>query len=160
MALEVERKFLCNLTIQEARQLAFTSRFIRSIYLESTPEKSFRVVRDTRVDDIIDCKWTEKTSTGSLLARTEVEEFLPGTIFDILDNMNYPTINKQRFLINVNGSVWEVDFFEDYDFVIAELEFKNVKEANKFTDFPYWIGKEVTEDPFYLNCNLANKNAN
>lgn len=157
MALEVERKFICNLTIQEARQLAFTSRFIRSIYLENTPEKSFRVVKDTSMDGIVSCKWTEKTSTGNLLARTELEEFLPSNIFDVLDEMNYPTVNKQKFLIEINGSIWEVDFFEDYDFVIAELEFKNIKEADNFSDFPHWVSEEVTGNPFYLNCNLAVK---
>ena len=39
--------------------------------------------------------------------------------------------------------------------VIAELEFNNIEEATNFDDLPPWIIKEVTDDPFYLNCNLA-----
>lgn len=155
MALEIERKFICNLTKDQAKSLAFSSRTVKSIYLKNTTKASIRVVKDTNSHGIVDCKWTVKESTGDLLAREEKEDFLPELIFDILDTLNYPTVNKERFLINVNESIWEVDFFEDYDFVIAELEFKNIKEANNFTDFPIWLGKEVTYDPSYLNCNLA-----
>lgn len=157
MALEVERKFICTLTEEEAKRLSFSHRTVKSIYLESTPQRSLRVVKDISRDGIASCKWTEKQSTESLLARIEKEEFLPGNIFDILDNLKYPTVNKRRYVIRHLDHIWEVDFFEDYDFVIAELEFKSVKKAKSFTDFPPWIGKEVTEDPFYLNCNLANK---
>lgn len=158
MALEIERKFLCTLTREEAIKLCFSSRSVKSIYLQNTKEASTRVVKDTFEDGRVIAKWTQKTSTGDLLVRTELEDVMPSLVFDSLDDGTYPTVSKHRYLIDVNGSTWEVDFFDNYDFVIAELEFENKETALNFTDFPSWIGEEVTNDPSYLNCNLAARN--
>ena len=155
MALEIERKFLCTLTREQAKELSFASRSIKSIYLENTPTQSTRVVKDSLDTGEVICKWTEKKSNGSLLARIELEDIFPTLIFDTIDNGGYPTVTKHRYLININNKIWEVDFFDDYDFVIAELEFKTLEEAENFIDFPSWIIKEVTHNPYYLNCNLA-----
>ena len=155
MAFEIERKFLCSLTREEAEKLSFTSRQVKSIYLESTKEKSFRVVKSKYIDGTINCEWTEKKTLENSIARSEEEWYLPTKIFDSLDNLGYPTIEKQRFLIDDNNNIWEIDFFEGYDFVIAELEFNSLEEATNFDSLPPWIIKEVTDDPFYLNCNLA-----
>lgn len=155
MAFEIERKFLCSLTREEAEKLSFTSRQVKNIYLESTKEKSLRVVKSKYIDGTINCEWTEKKTLENSIARSEKEWYLPTKIFDSLDNLGYPTIEKQRFLIDDNNNIWEIDFFEGYDFVIAELEFNNIEEATNFDDLPPWIIKEVTDDPFYLNCNLA-----
>lgn len=155
MSFEIERKFLCSLTREEAEKLSFTSRQVKSIYLEISKKETLRVVKDTQSNGDVCCKWTEKKSTDTSVVRTEFEEVFPTKIFDSLDNLGYPTIEKQRFLIDVNGYAWEVDFFDGYDFVVAELEFNNIEEATNFDDLPPWIIKEVTDDPFYLNCNLA-----
>lgn len=155
MALEIERKFLCSLSYDDAHSLAFDARHIRSIYLENTPKGSFRVVRDILSDGTTKCKWTDKRSTNSNVSRIEIEEELPEIIFRGIDNQGFPTINKERFLIKVDDHIWEIDFFEEYDLVIAELEFDTIEEANAFIDFPSWIIKEVTDNPSYLNCNLA-----
>lgn len=155
MALEIERKFLCTLTREQAKELSFASRSIKSIYLENTPTQSTRVVKDSLDTGEVICKWTEKKSNGSLLARIELEDIFPTLIFDTIDKGGYPTVTKHRYLININNKIWEVDFFEDFDFVIAEMEFNCIEDANNFTDFPSWISTEVTEDPSYLNCNLA-----
>ena len=155
MGLEIERKFLCSLTRQEVIELSFASRHVKSIYLENTPLTSFRVVKDTSEQNINSCKFTRKESTNSTLSRLEFEEDIPEIIFNAIDNGTYPSVSKYRYLINVNGSIWEVDFFDDYDFVIAELEFNSTEEAADFTDLPSWIIEEVTHDPTYLNCNLA-----
>ena len=155
MGLEIERKFLCNLTKEEAIELSFASRHVKSIYLENTPLTSFRVVKDTSEQNINSCKFTRKESTNSTLSRLEFEEDIPEIIFNAIDNGTYPSISKQRFLIKINEHTWEVDFFDDYDFVIAELEFNSTEEAADFTDLPSWIIEEVTHDPTYLNCNLA-----
>ena len=155
MGLEIERKFLCSLTRQEVIELSFASRHVKSIYLENTPLTSFRVVKDTSEQNINSCKFTRKESTNNTLSRLEFEEEIPEIIFNAIDNGTYPKVEKHRYLINVNGSIWEIDFFESYDFVIAELEFNSIEEADDFTDLPSWIIEEVTHDPTYLNCNLA-----
>lgn len=153
---EIERKFICNLTRDEASKLAFDSRHIKSLYLETSKEASLRVVKDKHRDGSVKCFWTEKKSSENSIVRIEIEESLPEKIFDHLDIINkYPTIEKERFLIKVDNSIWEIDFFNNYDFVIAELEFRSLAEATAFNTFPSWIVQEVTEDPSYLNCNLA-----
>lgn len=155
MGLEIERKFLCSLSYIEAMKLSCNSREIESIYIKNTKTESLRVVRDRYRNGDVICKWTEKFSQDGLLARIENEENLPEEIFKIVESYNYPSVFKERFIIEVNGNMWEVDFFKDYDFVIAELEFNSIEEANDFTEFPSWIIEEVTNDPSYLNCNLA-----
>ena len=156
MNLEIERKFLCRLTKAQAEEFALASRQVKSIYLHSSKEESLRVVKDTWRDGKVTCFWTEKKSLENSISRIENEEELPVGIFNALDESNkYPVIEKERFLISVKGHVWEVDFFKNYDFVIAELEFTSEEEATSFNDLPYWIEREVTDDPFYLNCNLA-----
>lgn len=154
MALEIERKFLCNLTREQAKELSYSSRYIKSIYLENTKEQITRVVKNTYKDGDVFCQWTEKRSIENSIARKELESYLPTKIFDAIDN-TYPSISKERFLIDVDGYIWEIDFFERYDFVIAELEFITEEKANNFKDLPNWIIEEVTNIPFYLNCNLA-----
>lgn len=155
MSLEIERKFLCKLTREEAASLAFNYRYIKSVYLENKETSSVRVVRDTMKNGDILCKATEKISTEKSISRIENESDIPVQIFNALDTNTYPSVSKQRFLITDNDNVWEVDFFDNYDFVIAELEFQSEEDATSFTTLPSWVGKEVTDDPFYLNCNLA-----
>ena len=154
MALEIERKFICTLTKEEALKLSFSNRSVTSVYLESSKESSFRVVKDVHHDGLVVCKWTKKTSLESALIREEKEEYLPEILFNNLNLDQYPKVIKQRYLIEINNKIWEIDFFEDYDFVIAELEFKTLEEAENFIDFPSWIIKEVTHNPYYLNCLL------
>ena len=157
MSLEIERKFLCSLTKEEAIHLSFSSKYIHSTYLENTKESIFRIVKEVNQYGIISCKTTYKKTIKDSLVREEKEEEIPKIIYDSIDHKSYSKISKQRFLINHNNNIWEIDFFEGYDFVIAELEFKTEQEALDFNDFPSWIIEEVTNDPTYLNCNLARK---
>ena len=155
MALEIERKFLCNLTEEQAKELAYSSRFIQSIYIHSDEKESTRVSKSIYSDGIVNCGWNEKKSIKSSIARDENEWYLPERIFNALDTFKYPTILKKRYLIGDGDYTWEVDFFDNYGFVIAEIEFKTVKDAEAFDTLPSWIIREVTNEPFYLNCNLA-----
>ena len=52
--------------------------------------------------------------------------------------------------------IWEVDRFLDDNegLIIAEVELKN--ETQEFIK-PEWIGREISFDSKYLNCNLAIK---
>lgn len=158
MALEIERKFLCSLTKEQAIAMSFDSRKIESIYLSNALQESFRIVRNTSADGIKSCRWTRKVSTDDSAVRIEIEEELPVIIFNNIDLYKSPAVVKERFLINIDGFTWEVDFFDNFDFVIAELEFKDIESAKSFTNFPSWILEEVTDNPDYLNCNLARYN--
>ncbi len=65
-----------------------------------------------------------------------------------------PLIEKYRYVLKVNESVWEVDEFlgENLGLVVAEIELNN--EEDSF-EMPDWAGQEVTHDPRYLNVNLV-----
>ncbi|EPG64655.1 hypothetical protein LEP1GSC061_0998 [Leptospira wolffii serovar Khorat str. Khorat-H2] len=64
-----------------------------------------------------------------------------------------PVVKKLRYLINFQGSIWEVDEFleENEGLVVAEIE---LKSENEIFNKPDWIGKEVSDDPKYFNSNL------
>ena len=73
----------------------------------------------------------------------------------LLDELcELPLIEKTRYIIEVEGIKWEIDEFqsENKGLVVAEVE---MTDANQTIDkFPYWIGKEVSDDPRYFNSNL------
>lgn len=64
-----------------------------------------------------------------------------------------PIIEKNRYVINYKGSIWEVDEFlgKNSGLVVAEIELES--ESDKF-EKPEWIGEEVTGDQRYYNSNL------
>jgi CYTH domain-containing protein len=63
-------------------------------------------------------------------------------------------IVKTRYTIEHNGRNWELDVFHDElaNLIVAELE---CDDAADVTDFPEWIGREVTHDYRYKNAVLA-----
>lgn len=90
------------------------------------------------------------------IARAEYEYRIP------VDDARYmlhnlcirPTIEKNRYRINVEGYTWEVDEFlgENEGLVIAEIELRS--QGSRFT-LPEWIGEEVTNNPMYYNTYLV-----
>jgi CYTH domain-containing protein len=62
-------------------------------------------------------------------------------------------LEKDRFVIEYQGAVWEIDVFKGkYEgLVLAEIE---LNDENEEIQLPTWIGEEVTNDPAYLNVNL------
>lgn len=67
-----------------------------------------------------------------------------------------PTIEKNRYYVNMEGFIWEVDEFlgDNAGLVIAELELES--EDQEFPK-PDWLGEEVTGDARYYNSNLVEK---
>ena len=68
-----------------------------------------------------------------------------------------PLIDKTRYDIpGPDGLTWEVDEFhaENAGLVVAEIELSH--EDQEFAR-PDWLGEEVTDDPRYLNTNLAER---
>ena len=63
-------------------------------------------------------------------------------------------VQKTRYKFKEEGKIWEVDIFkEDNDgLILAEVELESEDEE---IAFPYFIGKEVTDDERYYNKNLA-----
>ena len=63
-------------------------------------------------------------------------------------------IDKTRYIVPLNGRVWEVDEFhgENLGLVIADIELES--ESDSF-DKPYWLGREVTGEKRYYNSALS-----
>ncbi|GBE13848.1 CYTH domain protein [bacterium BMS3Bbin14] len=65
-----------------------------------------------------------------------------------------PLIEKDRYKIEYEGMVWEVDEFfgENRGLVIAEVE---LERADQVIARPAWVGREVSGDPRYFNAALS-----
>lgn len=94
------------------------------------------------------------------MSRPELEYDI--TEEEYLESIKYTekSIKKTRFFIDlypndIDCDRWyEIDIFDDHDFIICELEFETEEEAKNFTP-PDWCLEDVTEDPKYSNINLA-----
>lgn len=73
---------------------------------------------------------------------------------EMLSNLcQRPIIEKERFEIQVDDHLWEVDIFfgDNEGLVIAEVELSSEEET---FERPPWVLDEVTEDARYYNSNL------
>jgi adenylate cyclase len=67
-------------------------------------------------------------------------------------------IAKRRHSLTHDGRVWTVDEFEGplAGLLLAEVELDRVDQA---VSLPAWVGREVTDDPRYLNSVLSTATA-
>ena len=148
MGTEIERKFL--VTENSWRSLAAGVKY-RQGYLNSAKERTVRV----RTIDDKGFLTIKGITTGA--SRAEYEYEIPvGDADALLDDLcEKPLIEKNRYKINFEGFVWEVDEFfgENQGLIVAEVELESEDQA---FEKPGWIGEEVTGDPKYFNSNLIN----
>ncbi|MCG6192307.1 CYTH domain-containing protein [Leptospira sp. FAT2] len=144
--MEIERKFL--VLNQEYKKLGSPEAIVQG-YLNSDKNRTVRVrIQGSRA------KITIKSATVGI-SREEFEYDIP---FDDAKIMLYdlcekPIIEKNRYTINYQGSIWEVDEFlgENTGLIVAEIELESPEALfNK----PEWIGDEVSYDPKYFNSSL------
>jgi CYTH domain-containing protein len=66
----------------------------------------------------------------------------------------YSPIEKQRYRLDVDGLVWEIDSYagDNAGLWSAEVE---LSEANQEIKLPAWLGEEITYDSRFKNRNLA-----
>jgi adenylate cyclase len=147
VAVEIERKFLVDqgLWKPESEGIRY-----RQGYLSVQPE---RVVRVRVAGD--QARLTLK-GASERLSRLEFEYPIPmddATI--LLERMCLrPLIEKTRYRRPFGKHVWEIDVFhgDNAGLIVAEIEISD--EAEDF-ERPPWIGEDVSDDPRYLNANLA-----
>jgi adenylate cyclase len=146
MPLEIERKFLVR---SDAWRGSADAVQIRQGYIASSPILSVRIRRAGTQGFI-----TVKGGQG--LVRAEYEYPIPPEEADeMLDTLcARPLLEKRRHRVPFAGAVWEVDEFEGSlaGLIVAEIE---LSHAGQIVELPGWIGREVTDDPRYLNVNLA-----
>jgi CYTH domain-containing protein len=146
MSTEIERKFLIT---GDAWRDVGTSTVFRQGYLSTVKERTVRV-RAAGDQGSITIKGITIGAT-----RTEFEYPIPLADADaMLDELcERPIIEKTRHVVEVDGTIWEIDEFAGLNegLIVAEVELDSVDQG--FTR-PEWIGDEVTDDPRYFNANL------
>lgn len=146
MGREIERKFLT--TGGGWRKGAKRSRLSQG-YLLAEKKKSVRV----RLEDGRGTVTIKGPARGG--GRDEYEYVIPAKdARELLDRLcEKPLIEKTRHRVRHRGLVWEIDEFAGANkgLVVAEVE---LRRAGQKVALPPWIGREVTDDPRYLNANL------
>jgi len=150
LTLETERKWLVKIPENIGD---FPYHTIEQAYLD--PEKGFQG-RIRRWDDKY--IYTEKARTGSSMTRIENERELTEEEYTRLKGHTIlNVIKKRRYIIPYGGLKFELDVFEnnaDEGYALMEAELPDESTAVETPDFVE-IVKEVTDDPYYTNRNLA-----
>lgn len=146
--IEIERKYLVS---GEFRHLALKSYPIIQGYLFHSSSKSLRV-RIAGNKAFI----TLKAKTGeSLITRFEWEkEIGVDEALEMIKLCGEAVVEKERFEVPFRGQVFEVDVFsgKNKGLIVAEIEL-TAHDSPVFK--PDWLGEEVSEDPKYINSELA-----
>ena len=95
-----------------------------------------------------------------LMVRPELEFDIDESDYEKALVYSKKKVLKTRFFIDLDPDDedcerwYEVDIFDDHDFIICELEFDTVEEAEAHIP-PDWCLEDVTNDLKYSNINLA-----
>ncbi|MEM7404953.1 MAG: CYTH domain-containing protein [Pseudomonadota bacterium] len=148
MALEIERKFL--LVDDSWRAGSDGGTAISQGYLANRPDCSVRVrVKGTAA-------WLTVKGGTEGIARTEFEYPVPleDAQAMLAGLAERPFIEKVRHEVSFAGNVWEIDEFggDNAGLTVAEIE---LTDAGQQFARPPWLGKEVSDDPRYLNAALV-----
>ena len=146
MAREIERKFLVDKDIFKPTG---EGEYIAQGYLSSTPERTVRV----RIKNQRGYLTVKGKNDG--ISRSEFEYKIPKSDAEELLKLCEPSIIvKRRYIVNVNGSIWEVDVFEgdNAGLIVAEIE---LQSEDEYFVKPDWLGAEVSFDAKYYNSNLS-----
>ena len=148
MNTEIERKFLLNGSFKEhaVKQVRITQG-----YLSSVPERTVRI----RIQE--DKSYITIKGSGNLNGTSRLEwekEIALEDAEELLKICEPGIIDKVRYIIPVDGHIFEVDEFhgDNEGLVIAEIELGDEDEA---FEKPAWLGAEVTGDPKYYNAMLT-----
>jgi adenylate cyclase len=145
--IEVEKKFLVAGTAW--RRLAQQSEKIRQGYLTGGDTASIRV-RIRGVHAVITVKSADAHET-----RLEYEYPIPTKDAEVLiSRFCKHVVEKTRYALDLDGAKWEIDEFVNNNegLVTAEIELRGTHQV---TQYPSWIGKEITGVARYYNANLA-----
>lgn len=150
MGVEIERKFLLRNRDWFAR--IYSSARIRQGYLANEADVT------VRIRTVGNEAWLTIKGPARGMSRPEFEYPIPRADAEqMLANLcRKPLIEKTRYWLNHGDHTWEIDVFEgdNTGLVVAEVELDTVDED---VELPSWVGKEVTDDPRYLNASLVKR---
>jgi CYTH domain-containing protein len=147
---EIERKYLV-----QQNDFSFLNsvegKKIKQAYIQNEEDRTVRI--RTKADKAF---LTIKIGKDTL-SRDEFEYQIPvKDALSMMEIMNLKVLSKTRYEIKFENNLWEVDVFEGKldGLIIAEIELESEDESfNK----PVWLGREVTNEPSYLNAKLIEK---
>lgn len=148
---EIERKYLLAAAPAEAMAAPFVD-------IEQGWIPGRRVLeRLRRSRDAAGERLTRTVKLGAGVRRIEIEEDVAPDLFARMWPLTAGRrLRKRRHRVPVGDLVWEIDVFADRDLVLAELELRQVDQE---VDLPAWLAplvvREVTDEPAYVNVNLA-----
>lgn len=146
MRTEIERKYLLK---DDGWKAGARGKLYRQGYL------SVEVERNVRIRIIGDQGYLTIKGRAAGITRYEYEYEIPlADAESMLDALCLkPLIEKTRYRVEHAGLTWEIDEFagDNAGLVVAEVE---LEDESQSIDLPPWVGREVTDDPRYLNANL------
>ena len=156
--LEIERRFLfnsCNVDkLFKKKGISYIISSMEQFYLKATKEETLRFRRE-------DNRYIKNIKKGSGLVREEFEEEITKVAFEEAKNLNLGSvIKKNRYMFIIDGNRYELDIFKGQfkGLSILEIEFKNLKEAQRFK-IPKILDnrviKEITNESIYSNGALS-----
>ena len=144
---EIERKFLVK--SHEYRVNSVEIHDIKQGYLSTRKESTVRI-RIKNKSAFITIKGISIGAT-----RDEWEYSIPmNDALDMLKICQGNIIEKKRYIVKIDGYMWEIDEFHGIHegLIIAEIE---LTHENETFPIPSFIGEEVTGNVNYYNSTLA-----
>lgn len=153
--MEIERKWLINkedlpVGLLESCPLSRVDQG----YLNPNDEYLIRVRHNVHMKSPDVETWKMEVKSRGLFVRDEFRVDISPEQFKEIYEKCPKKISKTRYYHFVDDVQYEIDFYDDYDFLTLEIEFKSVEEAESF-EAPDWFGEDVTMNPDYKNINLA-----
>lgn len=148
---EIERKYLL-LGLPEVCQ-GVTPKTLDQGYLPG--QRLIERVR--RITDGAQAKYLRTVKLGRGVRRVEVEEECSRDVFEALWALTEgKRVRKRRFVVPEGDLAWEIDELLDRELVLAEIE---LPSEDTEVAIPEWLApyvvREVTDEPAYVNVNLA-----
>lgn len=154
MALEIERKYLLTIPHEQLIEqgiIAFKSeQRIEQTYIAMDKDQELRVrrIKDLATDEY---EYTHTFKNGVGLAREEVEYSITKVIYDqVIEAFGFVPLTKNRITATVGEMIVEIDVYDQVDFIVVEVEFESMEEADSFVP-PSWFGEEISFNKKYSN---------
>lgn len=149
MAFEIERKFLVDRGhpfFQELQKMEKVD--IAQGYLKSSKDGVVRV----RVMGDKGFLTIKGANVG--IKRPEFEYPIPVEDAVQMLDMCTDVLRKKRCFLPIGNLTFEIDFFQQIDLVLAEIE---LPDENTPFERPDWLGEDVSEDPAYFNNEILRR---
>ena len=162
IGVEIERKFRLRAapSAEVLERNGARTRRLEQVYLDGSPSGR-RIRRITHDDGRVEHRLTRKERHRAVAFREDERAIDADTYADLLaeaDPERRP-VRKIRHVVPHGTQALEIDVFESPPgLVLLEVELRDDDEP---IELPAWLGewREVTDDPAYLNMNLARAGA-